>query len=278
MERVNPRPDVGGASARAFLLTVLGELVLPKRSRIWTGSLIAALESVGVEEKAARQALMRTASHGLISSERVGRRSRWQLTSTAVQLLTDGTERIYSFGRHAEHWDRRWLVVLLGSPETERRRRHHIRTRLTWAGLGTPAPGVWVTPDTAREKEVAAILEELDVEASSFMGPFGEIGDEQHVVMRAWALEEVASRYARFVESFVDLRPASPGEAFAAQVRLVNEWRQFPFLDPSLPRELLPAHWPGLVAVDTFHRRHQDWNDAAQRHWSVLCAAEDEQT
>ena len=41
-------------------------------------------------------------------------------------------------------------------------------------------------------------------------------------------------------------------QAFAARSRLVHEWRKFLFLDPGLPRELLPRDWPGDKAADFF--------------------------
>jgi phenylacetic acid degradation operon negative regulatory protein len=267
------RIEAGGSSARSLLLTLLGEFVLPNGGSAWTGAVIAGLASVGVEEKAARQALTRTAARGLLRADRVGRRTRWALTRTAVRLLVDGTERIYSFGSHLENWDGQWLVVLVTDPRSERRGRHQLRTRLTWEGLGSPVPGVWLTADATREKEVASILDELDVEASSFTGPFGETGDPKRLVERAWDLGDVAKRYVAFVRSFGNARPRTPEAVFSAQLRLVNEWRQFPFRDPSLPRALLPARWPGIAAVDIFHRRHSEWQETAQHRWSSLNSA-----
>jgi len=52
----------------------------------------------------------------------------------------------------------------------------------------------------------------------------------------------------------------------------VHAWRRFPFLDPQLPRELLPANWSGSQAAELFHRRHNQWRPAAERHWAELSA------
>ncbi len=117
---------------------MLGEFALPSGGAAWTSAVIDVLGRLGVEEKATRQALMRTAAAGWLDSERVGRRTCWRLTPAAERLLTDGTERIYSFTGVATDWDRRWVVVLVRTPETERATRHLLRTRLAWAGLGTP--------------------------------------------------------------------------------------------------------------------------------------------
>ena len=129
------RHAAGAESARGVLFTVLGELVLPTGGEAWTSAFIDVFGRLGVEEKAARQALMRTAADNWLSSERVGRRTVWRLTPAAERLLRDGTERIFGFAAVAEDWDGRWTIVIARTPETERAARHMIRTRLRWAGL-----------------------------------------------------------------------------------------------------------------------------------------------
>ena len=265
------RREIGAASARSLLLTVLGEFVLPRGVPVWSGALVAGLAHVGVEEKAARQALSRTAAEGLLTPERDGRRVRWQLSSAGVRLLTEGTERIYGFGRLVEQWDGRWLVLAVTVPETQRQLRHRLRTRLTWSGLGSPMPGLWVTPDAGKAREVAAAVTELGVDAYSFTGPFGPVGEEQRVVAAAWALDDVQRRYEDFLEEFADDDVDDQAEAFHAQVSLVQEWRRFPFLDPGLPAALLPDSWPGPAAAELFRDRHGGWHRAAQAHWDQLC-------
>ena len=264
------RRQAGTASARSLLLTVLGEFVRPAGQPAWTGALVAALAEVGVEEKAARQALSRTAAEQLLSAERDGRRVRWHLTAAGDRLLAEGTERIYGFGRPAGRWDGRWLVLAVSVPETQRQLRHRLRTRLTWAGLGSPLPGLWVTPDLDREKEVAAAVEELGVQACSFVGPYGSVGDERRVVAAAWQLGELERRYTAFLDDVGGAEVTGDAEAFAAQVQLVQRWRRFPFLDPALPAQLLPDGWPGPAAAALFHARHDAWHRPAQAHWRAL--------
>lgn len=265
------RRETGAASARSLLLTILGEFVLPRGEPVWTGALVAALSEVGVGQKAARQALSRTAAEELLHSERAGRRVSWRLSPAGTRLLAEGTERIYGFGRGPATWDGRWLVLAVSVPETQRQLRHRLRTRLTWAGLGSPMPGLWVTPDADKDKEVAVVVDDLGVEAFSFLGPFGAVGDQARVVADAWSLQEVQSRYERFLREFARDPVRRPGAAFRAQVRLVQAWRRFPFLDPALPAPLLPASWPGPAAAALFHRRHDAWHTRAQGYWAELC-------
>src|SRR3954462_13443896 len=128
------RHAAGTATARGLLFTVLGEFVLPGGGTAWTSALIDTFGRLGVEEKAVRQALMRTAEDGWLAGERVGRRTLWRVTPAAQRLLIDGTARIDGFRATAADWDGRWLVVLARTPEAERPARHRLRTRLARAG------------------------------------------------------------------------------------------------------------------------------------------------
>ncbi len=69
---VTRRQELGAASARSLLLTVLGEFVLPDGRPVWTAALIDLLGALDVAEKAARQAIMRTSDSGWIEASRVG--------------------------------------------------------------------------------------------------------------------------------------------------------------------------------------------------------------
>jgi phenylacetic acid degradation operon negative regulatory protein len=251
---------------------VLGEFVLPPDGSVWTSALVKILAMLGVEEKSARQALARSAAEGWLASLRQGRQVRWSLTGPGRQLLTEGADRIYSFGRQQRHWDRRWLVLIVTVPETKRELRHRLRTRLSWAGFGCPSPGVWVTPNTGQEAEARRILDELGLAAGamSFAARYSSIGSEESVLARAWDLQQVAARYEAFIDEFACLNPAAGDETLIAQIRLVHEWRRFPFLDPQLPIELLPEPWTGTAAARLFHSRHAEWDDQARRRWAAL--------
>ncbi|HEX4815558.1 MAG TPA: PaaX family transcriptional regulator C-terminal domain-containing protein [Nonomuraea sp.] len=264
--------DKTSASARSLLLTVLGEFVLPRRGEVWTGTLVAALGALGVEEKSARQALARTAAEGLLVSARHGRRVRWRLTASADRLLREGTERIYGFMRRPRAWDGRWLVLAAGVPETQRRLRHRLRTKLTWLGLGSPAPGLWVIPDASKADAVREVVRELELgdRAFAWTGPSAEIGDTATLIGAAWDLDDVEKRYLAFIERFEAVTVSSHREAFVNQVLLIQEWRRFPFLDPDLPAELLDHDWPGPRAAAVFHDLRNRWHRRAQAEWDHM--------
>jgi phenylacetic acid degradation operon negative regulatory protein len=269
---VSRRREVSGGSARSLLTTLLGEYVLPAGEPVWTSTLVDVLAMFEVEEKAARQALARTAAEGWLSSDRVGRRVRWQLTAPGRRLLAEGGERIYGFGSADRHWDGRWLVLLVSVPEAMRDLRHKLRTRLSWAGFGSPTAGVWVTPHPGAEADAKLILDELDLstQAMSFLANYGALGQERDMVASAWNLTEVAERYESFIDEFTAPDPRTPDAILRAQTLLVHEWRRFPFLDPQLPNELLPPRWCGTRATALFKDKHMLWREPAQRRWAEL--------
>src|SRR5262245_14551288 len=124
-----------------MMLTLLGDYLLPDDGAAWTSAVLAVFDRLGVAETATRQALMRTSNAGWLQSQKEGRRTRWQLTPAARKMLTDGAERIYSFGP-AREWDGRWVLVQARIPESDRAARHLVRTRLTWAGFGSLGSGL----------------------------------------------------------------------------------------------------------------------------------------
>ena len=205
-----------------MLFTVLGELVLPTGGEAWTSAFIDVFGRLGVEEKAARQALMRTAADSWLSSERVGRRTVWRLTPAAERLLRDGTERIFGFTAVAEDWDGRWTIVIARTPETERAARHMLRTRLRWAGFGNVMPGVWLSPRSDRGAEVRQILAEAGLpDGYLFAAEHQGGGSLAAMVGQAWDLDELTREYDEFIAAFsraAEPRPARAGHRAGARL------------------------------------------------------------
>jgi len=263
------RHAAGAPSARGLLFTLLGEFVLPGGGTAWTSAVLAALARLGIEEKTTRQALMRTAASGWLDAEKAGRRTRWRLTASAQKMLTEGADRIYSFAGPAESWDGRWLLVYARIPESDRRARHVVRSRLSWAGFGSLGPGLWISPHPGREDEAISVLREAGVAADAhvFVARRSGLAEVPTMVAEAWDLGAIEEQYEAFLEEF---RAAAPADVLARQIELVHAWRRFPAVEPALPRELLPARWSGLKAAQLFADRHQRWSAGAKREWTRL--------
>ena len=266
------RHAAGATSARGMLLTLLGEFVLPGDGTAWTSAVITAFSRLGIEEKTTRQALMRTAAAGWLEAERVGRRTRWHLTGAARVMLTDGADRIYSFTGPTQNWDGRWLLVAVRAPDGDRRTRHILRSRLSWAGFGSLGPGLWISTHPERETEVSRVLEEAGVagDAHLFVGTRPGLVDVRAMVSQAWDLAAIERHYEQFMAEFSG---RERDDVLARQIELVHAWRRFPAIDPALPRELMPARWSGLTAARLFADLHERWAAEAQVEWKRLSDA-----
>jgi phenylacetic acid degradation operon negative regulatory protein len=265
------RRSVGAPAARSTLLTVLGEYLLPRPEGVWQEALIGSLRLLGFTPSAARQAVVRSTREGWLEGERIGRRSRMRLTPSSAELLRDGARRIYEFGRPVG-WDGRWMLIVLRVPEQRRELRHRLTTQLAWSGFGSLGGGLWITPHAGREDQIHA---EEPAQLLSFRAELGALGDTAKVIQEAWDLPALRQHYEEFLADFAgDPDPASDnGAIFAAQTALVHAWRRFPFIDPDLPDDLLPADWPRPRAYELFHTRHERWAPAAQSHFDALAGA-----
>jgi phenylacetic acid degradation operon negative regulatory protein len=264
------RRSIGAPAARSVLLTILGEYVQSTGEPVWQETLVAALMIMGYSAQTARQALARSVRERWLTSERHGRRARLTLTDETAALLSSGARRIYGFG--AEHgWSGEWMIVVLRVPEAQRDVRHQLRTRLAWAGLGSLGGGVWLTPHVEREQEVIdAVAGAPAVDVLSFRGHLSALGEPAEVAAAAWDLESVRGAYDAFIAEFSGRRASAPQSCFRLQTALVHAWRKFPFLDPDLPQELLPAGWPRRRAQRLFGDRHASWAAPAMSYFDVL--------
>jgi phenylacetic acid degradation operon negative regulatory protein len=247
---------------------VLGEFVLPAGGSVWTSSMVAAADVLGISERNARQAISRIAGQRLIESGRHGRLVRWSLTERGRRLLEAGAHRIYEFGTASRDWDGEWLVVHCPVPEAQRTVRHRLRSALAFQGFGELSPSLTISPHVAREDELRRTLDELGLLGDSVVlhSRTGSPTEDSELVARAWSLAELASTYDGFCRAHTRVRPEDPAGMFRATVELVHDWRRFPFVDPELPAELLPQDWAGASAADLFRDRRAAWLPAA-RAW-----------
>ena len=271
----NPLGAVRPSSARALLLVLIGEFVWPAGQRAWSSALLAALSEFGIEPNAARKAMQRTAAMGIMTAERQGNRVRYSVAPRGDRILSAGWERTYGWQTRDRKWDGRWLVLSVTVPETQRKLRHHLQNQLLWAGLGSPAPGEWLTPHWERAEQVAGIVRDLDLErqAHSFVGELGPLGDPLRLVAAAWDLGELRENYEDFLERYARLKPQTDQEHFQARVQIVQDWRRFPYLDPDLPAAFLPTSWPGPEASTLFTERYSAWKEASTRYWASVVSA-----
>lgn len=267
------------ARPRDLVFTLFGDYLLHRPGPVWVGSVLDLLEPLGLSRSATRNALSRMSRKGWFSTERRGRRSYYELTPKGRRLLEEGEERI-----HHPPWDRpwegRWLLVAYSVPEEDRKLRDRFRDRLDWLGFGSLGNGLWISPHPVAERvrEAARALE-LSGHVEVFRSEHVAFSDPERLVERCWDLDEINDRYARFIDEHLpeyrECRRAleegehgavSPEECFVRRFRLVHEYREFPLLDPYLPRSLLPDGWAGECASVFFETYHELLAEPAHAH------------
>ena len=249
-----------------LVFTLFGDYLLHRAAPVWVGSLIALLRPLGLSEGAARTVLSRMTRKGWLQARRVGKKSYYALTDRGRRLLEAGEARIYH-PPTGERWDGLWYLVAYSIPEARRALRDRLRVRLQWLGFGQLGNGLWLSPYHLRgEVEELAralgIAEHLEIFRAQYQG----YGSTSHLVSQCWDLPALDRRYARFIAG---RRPEhervrrelaagrlSPEDAYVRRVWLLHEYREFPLLDPYLPRELLPPGWHGHQAAPLFAAYH----------------------
>lgn len=258
-------------SARSLLITILGELVWPSGQPVWTSALVRILASLGVEEQTARQAILRASASGWIAPQRQGREVRWALTGKLIRIFETGSARVYSLSDPFTGWDRTWLAVSVTVPRSHYRARRPLYAGLTWAGLGNPAPGLWLTPHTERADEVSRLVSGLGLQEHTFAltGTLDPIGvSPEEIVRRGWDLDSLRARYEQVLAAIADLDPAD-SEILTAHLRMISEWQEFPRSDPQLPEALLPG-WIGRQVARRIEDLRAQWMPRVREHFAAI--------
>jgi phenylacetic acid degradation operon negative regulatory protein len=216
-------------------------------------ALIRLLADLGVDEPAVRSAISRLKRRGILQARRHGGAAGYELSEPALAILREGDARI--FRRERATLADGWLLAVFSVPESERHRRHVLRTELTRLGFGMAAPGVWIVP--ARPGDATAEMLRrlgLDGYADLFRATHVAFGDLAAKVREWWDFDELERLYGEFLRTHSSVLDHAHDEssAFADYMRALTDWRRLPYLDPGLPAELLPADWIGIRAADLF--------------------------
>ena len=243
---------------RQLIVSLYGLYARENDGWMSVATVVRLMADLGVDPQAARSSISRLKRRGLLQSCRVDGAAGYALTSEARQILAVGDARI--FGRRRATRADGWLLVVFSVPESERDRRHQLRSELTRLGFGTVAPGVWIAPGQL-EAEANKALERLDISeyTSVFRAEHVAFGDLRDNVRAWWNLEYLQALYTGFIERYRPVRErwtsgARPdgAAAFPVYVEMVTAWRQLPYADPGLPLDLLPTDWNGVEAEELF--------------------------
>lgn len=263
----------GGRTAHLaqLIISIFGLYARAEGNWLSVASVVALMADLGGDGQATRSAVSRLKRRGVLLSDRRGSSAGYSVSPSALEVLAEGDVRI--FKRRRASLDDGWVVIVFSVPESERDKRHSLRSNLTRLGFGTTAPGVWVAPGNLAEEASHALQRRgLSEYVDIFAGQYFAFGDLRSKVGTWWNLEELADLNADFLQQY---RPAvyrssaketTPQEAFEVYVPMVTQWRQLPYRDPGLPLSLLPAGWNGEAASELFGELNNVLSPLAQQY------------
>ena len=255
--------------ARSLVFDLFGDYLRYRGGQVRLRGLVALLDCFGIPEATVRVAAARLRKEGWLSAARDGRETVYSLTGTAWQMLDEGRARI--FQRAAGPWDGQWHMVIYQVPEAERAVREQLRRRLAWLGFGPLSGSVWLSPHDRAHQVTEAFAGQPSGQPDVFRSRSAGNGADREIAARAWDLAALDRDYqdllARYSPRLAGYRAGEPDgrAALVERMRLVYDYRHFPFRDPDLPPELLPAGWSGRRAHDVFLEAHGLLRAAAEQ-------------
>jgi len=271
------QPDASSGSAGRdnrlgpLILTIFGLYARSEDDWLSVASLVRLMADLGLDGAAARSAISRLKRRGVLRAERHDSAAGYALESSTLEVLAEGDTRIFERARAVVADG--WILAVFSVPESERDKRHALRTSLTRLGFGTAAPGVWIAPgnlaaETRRTLERRGLSGYVDI----FSGEHVAFGELRSKVRAWWDLDELSAMYADFLRRYrpvlrsVSAGGTAPKEAFQTYVPMLNAWRRLPYRDPGLPLRLLPPGWSGEAARVLFDALNGALSAQAREH------------
>ena len=245
----------------SLITSVFGDVVMPRGGQIWLGSLIRLLSPLGLNERLVRTTVFRLLKEEWLSTQAQGRRTDYHLTPAGEAMFLQASQHIYACAPPS--WDRQWRLLLVVG-EVPAKAREPLRRALFWQGFGDLGQGKFVHPTA----DLTSVMENL---TSSGLGAHlhallplqtqqqnaPHTLSDREVVSKAWDLRELAGGYRQFDATYRPILEEiqiqgpdslSPDLALELRILLIHDYRRLLLRDPELPKELLPADWPGHAA------------------------------
>lgn len=242
-------------------------------------ALTALLGCFGVGEATVRVVMARMRREGWFDTRRDGRETVYLLNDRSWRLLEEGRTRI--FERSAEPWRSRWHMVIYSVPEAERAVREELRKELAWLGFGPLASSTWISPHDRLGQVEERFADRPAIRLDLLTCESSGLSKDREMAGRCWDLEALNADYGELLRTY---RPRMAGyrtarrsgaDALVESLRLIHDYRRFPFRDPDLPEQLLPAGWKGQDAHRLFLEAHSLLHEPASRFVREVLGAAD---
>ena len=255
------RPNI---SARTVLVTIFGDVVRPVQDNVWLSQLFELSEPFGFSTRLVRTSLSRLVNENWMTSERIGRRSTYALTTLAQRESDNADQRIYRPPR-AQHREQ-WTVVAIDPRSVDDGELEPLMEGLGWHGFTPIAPDIVVSPTTStdRARELIGRLAPFasaSIGGTSFDDVSALVANAQRVDSFDRSAQERA--YATLATTYGALLEAGHGsfeshEAYVLRVMFVHDLRRLILRSKPTPRELLPSPWVGdqvfALATDLYRQ------------------------
>jgi len=225
----------------SIVVTMFGDLVLPRGGRTALSLLQEVAGRIGIEPGALRTAMSRLAADGWVEREKQGRNSFYRLAEGGRHAFDLATRRIYAGAPPS--WNGSWTVLISPTEVGERE-----VAEAAALGFVRASGRAFLRPETEGAAPVAGSFPQMLV-------VHGTGAEHPETILSFWPSSEIASAYRAFISALSPLAAALaegdtlPGlDAIAARTLLIHEWRRIVLRDPGLPAELLPGDWPGETA------------------------------
>lgn len=243
-------------TAGSFIVTVYGDVVVPRGEVLWIGSLIEICSRIGISENLVRTAVSRLVSADRLQGTRVGRRSFYRLAPAARAEFAQAARMLYARPQPSGDW-----LVMLHPDMPEKVARSHRMARI--------GGDLWICPARGDLPETGGLV----LRAAPVAGV-----DQLSRLAAFWDLQALADGYRIVLDRFGPLAegPAlSPEDALIARLLLVHLYRGVLLRDPGLPAEALPADWPGHAAQALFSDLYPALSPLAEAHIAQVMEGED---
>lgn len=270
--------------AGSLVVTVFGDILMPRNGAIATQSLVDVMKLFGIGEGVLRTALSRLSAEGMFTRTRTGRLSFYRLTESAWEEYEEAAQVIYADPPSGK-WNGDWLVILdIGSNGERISDDDDLKKNLQQLGFAKAGPNVYLRPsmqDPGLRRRLDFILDDqpaLVIEGQGSALPTGFKG----AVEGMWDIDELARGYNQFVRRFEPLSQSlergaeiDDRHALILRVLAIHEYRQLVLKDPHLPLEILPARWAGDLARTLCRDLYMGVYEASE-HWvDSHCAGEE---
>lgn len=226
-------------TAPSMIVTIYGDIVVPRGGVLWMGSLIEICTQFAITETQVRTAVSRLVNAGRLIGIRDGRRSYYQLADSARDEFDLAARLLFEPIQPADGW----TILHARDPASETMKRER------FAALGS---GLFIRPNHAH---LAAAPAGIAFNAALTQGA----PDMSELARSLWPLDTYAAEYRSFIDRFSplieDLRHGDHRygqDTVFMRLLMVHLYRHVLLADPLLPAEALPAGWPGAEARQLF--------------------------